>query len=266
MYHRLAERVAGVPEPTINVTPAQFRRQLVGLKERGYEFWPLSRILHQWEQGQHSLPARVTALTFDDGHRTVFSEGFATLRELRIPATILLNTAYLDSSDPFPFDHWAIQNREHLPASAYCPLETAQCREMLASGLIELGVHTHTHGNFRGRPEAFQADLQTSVDILGEQFGIQHPSFAFPIGRRALGYVTPELIAAARRTGVRCALTTDVGLISSTCDPFGWGRFNVYDWDSPATLAARLRGWYAWAPRIQDRLTQLTRGKQGAAL
>jgi peptidoglycan/xylan/chitin deacetylase (PgdA/CDA1 family) len=265
LYHRLADRVSGIPEPTINVTPAQFRRQLIGLMERGYRFWPLGRILDQWEAGQCSLPERVVALTFDDGHQTVFSEGFPILRELQIPATIFVNTAFLDSSEPFPFDHWGSEHRNHLPETAYRPLETSQCHEMLASGLIELGAHTHTHGDFRGRPDAFQADLQTSIDILREQFGMQRPMFAFPFGRRALGFVSPESIAAARATGVRCALTTDVGLISANCDPFGWGRFNVYDWDSPATIAARLRGWYAWAPRIQDRLTRLTRGKAGAA-
>jgi peptidoglycan/xylan/chitin deacetylase (PgdA/CDA1 family) len=264
LYHRLADRVSGLAEPTINVTPSQFCQQLSGLQQRGYQFWPLSRILDEVEAGRSSLPAQVAVLTFDDGHQSVFTEGFPILRELQIPATIFVNTAFLDSTDPFPFDRWGLQYREKLPGAAYRPLQWSQCQEMLDSGLIELGAHTHTHGDFRGRPADFQDDLQQSIDILRERLGVQRPSFAFPFGRRSLGYVSEELIAAARRTCVRCALTTDVALVSANSDPFGWGRFNIYDWDTPATITARLRGWYAWAPRFQDRLVRWTGRAAGA--
>jgi peptidoglycan/xylan/chitin deacetylase (PgdA/CDA1 family) len=264
LYHRLAERVPGIEEPSINVTPAQFRSQLAGLLQRGYHFWPLSRLLDEVESGRHAFPAQVAVLTFDDGHQSVFTEGFPILQELQIPATIFVNTAFLDSTDPFPFDRWGLRHREQLSAAAYRPLRSSECEEMLASGDIELGAHTHTHGDFRGRANAFQDDLQQSVDLLNERFGVQRPSFAFPFGRRSLGYVSQELTEAARRTGVRCALTTDVALVSADSDPFGWGRFNIYDWDTPATITARLRGWYAWAPRIQDRLVRWTGRAAGA--
>jgi peptidoglycan/xylan/chitin deacetylase (PgdA/CDA1 family) len=265
LYHRLSLRVPGVEEPSINVTPAQFRSQLAGLQQRGYQFWPLSRLLDEVEGGRRVFPSQVAVLTFDDGHESVFTAGLPILRELQIPATIFVNTAFLDSADPFPFDRWGLRHRKQLPDAAFRPLQSSQCQEMLASGLIELGAHTHTHGDFRGRPAEFQDDLQQSVDMLAERFGVQRPSFAFPFGRRSLGYVSPELIAAAGRTDVRCALTTDVSLVSADSDPFGWGRFNIYDWDTPATIAARLRGWYAWAPRFQDRLVRWTGRAAGAA-
>ena len=60
--------------------------------------------------------------------------------------------------------------------------------------------------------------------------------FAFPYGRRRAGF----------------ALTTDGAPVDPRQDPFGWGRFTVYEWDTAATLLARLHGWYHWSHRVQD--------------
>ena len=263
VYHRVASRVAGIAEPSINVTPQQFRSQLTGLLDRGYQFWPLQRLL---SPNRTELPAgqKIAVLTFDDGYECVFTKAFPILRELSIPATLFLNTAFLNSGSPFPFDRWGVAHQSRTPRDAWHPLSREQCREMLASGLVELAAHTHTHADFRGRPAAFKDDLSRNIAVLESEFGIARPSFAFPFGRWQLGYVSHELISAARECGVTSALTTECELVDPTTDPFGWGRFNVYDWDTPATVAARLRGWYAWAPRWQDRLRGL-RTKEGAS-
>jgi len=264
VYHRVTFRVPHVDEPSINVTPGRFRRQLTGLAQCGYEFWSLGQVLEYATRGE-SIPAKVVAVTFDDGYESVYTNAWPVLRELDIPATIFVNTAFLDSDAPFPFDRWGVKNRRLIPEAAYRPLRTSQYREMLASGLIGLGAHTHTHADFRNRNAGFEADLNTSVEILRRQFGIEHVPFAFPFGRYRLGYVTDELLAAARRVDVTCALTTECELVDPSTDPFGWGRFNVYDWDTPRTIAARLRGWYGWAPRWQDRLAGWKHHEQGAA-
>jgi peptidoglycan/xylan/chitin deacetylase (PgdA/CDA1 family) len=254
VYHRVIDRMPGVPEPTINVSPRRFRTQLLGLKNLSYQFWPLSRAL-ECASRKEEMPEKIVIVTFDDGYESVYGNAFPVLQELAIPATVFVNTAFLDSPAPFPFDGWSLGVQERLPGEAYRPLQAAQCREMLDAGLIELGAHTHTHADFRGRTADFEFDLATCVDVLRDRFGLPSVPFAFPFGRRHLGYVTEELIDAARRIGVICALTTECETVHALSDPFGWGRFNVYDWDSPQALAARLRGWYGWAPRWQDRLS-----------
>lgn len=265
MYHRVAPRTVGVPEPTMNVTPTSFRKQMLGLQRAGYCFVGLRDALTRLEHGE-SLAESSVIVTFDDGCQSVFTDAWPVLHELQIPATIFINTAYLDSADPFPFDKWGVEHHRRLAPSTYRPLTTAQCREMQASGLVELGAHTHTHADFRGRPEALEADLRQNLAELAQRFGVDRPTFAFPFGRRHLGYVDDALIAVARRAGVRCALTTECELVDPARDPFGWGRFNVYDWDSPRTLAARLRGWYDWAPRWQGRIAEWRRGVQREAV
>ena len=143
MYHRIAPKVPGVVSPTINVTPHRFRQQLVGLLKRDYQFWPLEKLL---EHHDHNLdvPDKVACVTFDDGFQNVALHALPILEELKIHATIFLATAYIDSETPFPFDHWALQNREGLPSSAYLPLSLKECQQLASSEFITLGAHTHT--------------------------------------------------------------------------------------------------------------------------
>lgn len=267
MYHRVAEPVRGVRPPTINVSPAQFRRQIKGLVEQGFVFWPLRRMLEVTARGDR-IPPYVTAVTFDDGFAGVYEHAWPVLEEFRVPATIFLATAYLGTSDPFPFDHWGRECRNTVPASAYQPMTLAQCREMLASGLIEFGAHTHSHEDFRGRASEFRADLETNVAFLRDEFGISDPTFAFPYGTPRLGFASDELVDAAKAVGVRCSLTTQSTTIRAKQSPFTWGRFNAFPWDSGKTLAAKLNGWYSWAPRLKNRIfgsgQQSGIGEQGA--
>ena len=45
MYHRVVDEVPGQPKPTWNVTPRRFREQLAGLLKRGFQAWPLRKVL-----------------------------------------------------------------------------------------------------------------------------------------------------------------------------------------------------------------------------
>lgn len=254
VYHRVSPNIDGLPSPTMNVQPQRFRSQLVGLLDRGFCVWPLWRVLAHRAAGE-SIPGRTIVITFDDGFENVYTQAWPILRELGLPSTVFVSTAFLDG-DLFPFDPWGTAWATVAPPDAYRPLRSAQCTEMLTSGLVELGAHTHTHQDFRGRPEAFEADLRTSVVALADRFGVEATTFAFPFGRPHLGFVSPELVAAARRTGVVCGLTTRNDVVGTETDPFDWGRFNAFDTDSAAVLAAKLGGWYGWAPALQEWLAR----------
>jgi len=254
VYHRIAERIEGIAKPQMNVPPDCFHRQLSGLRQRGFQFCSLQQVL-TCREANDVLPAKAVVVTFDDGFENVYRNAWPVLRELEIPATVFVNTAFLDSQAPFPFDPWAREFEDRLPAQWYRPLSRRQCREMLAGGLMDVGAHTHTHRDFRGKPAELRKDLLCCIEVLRSEFGIQEPSFAFPFGRVAWGFAGGVLSEAARQTGVTCALTTECELNDLRRDPFCWGRFNAYDWDTDRTLAAKLDGWYGWAPRLQDRLS-----------
>jgi peptidoglycan/xylan/chitin deacetylase (PgdA/CDA1 family) len=257
VYHRVAPRLSHVPAPPLNVTPGRFRRQIAGLLARGFRFWSLERALDCCRQGGTVAP-RAVVLTFDDGYASVFHYAWPILRNFGVPATIFLATAFVGSSDPFPFDLWGQKHKGRVPTEAYLPLALPQCRAMRRQGFVAFGAHTHTHQDFRNRSQDFRRDLQTSVDLVKSWFDLQEVPFAFPYGRRCLGYVSEDLIAAAREAGVCCGLSTECQPVGSRADPFQWGRYNVYDWDDAATLGAKLAGWYCWAVKLQERFFRVT--------
>jgi peptidoglycan/xylan/chitin deacetylase (PgdA/CDA1 family) len=253
MYHRVAHRVDGVEPPTWNVTPGQFRRQLAGLLERGFRAWPLSRLIAAHRAGR-DVPPRTFAVTFDDGQESVYRHAWPVLKELGVPATLFLPTAWLDGDRPFPFDDWPAAGSSRVPLESWRPMTTSQCRQIAADGLVELGAHTHTHQDFYGRSNEFAADLATNVDVLRSSFGIREPAFAFPFGR-----ATADMMNAVRRAGLSCGLTTATVLVDPRREPFGWGRFNVEAWDTAATLAAKLNGWCSWGRALRRPLARLRR-------
>jgi peptidoglycan/xylan/chitin deacetylase (PgdA/CDA1 family) len=265
MYHRIVARVTGFSPPSYNVQPEHFSEQLTGLLERQFQVWPLSRVVAAAQRGE-ALPSRVVVLTFDDAYGSVYTQAWPVLKRLALPATLFLATAYLDSEEPFPFDPWGLAHRGRVSVETYRPLRTAECREMAQSGLIEIGSHTHTHRDFRGRPASFRADLSRSLETLRDRFAVENPTFCFPWGGIREGFASDDLAAAARAAGVTCALTAEPEVVTHFDSPFQWGRLSVSDWDTGATLAAKLGGWYSWAPvarRAMARLAALRGKPQG---
>jgi peptidoglycan/xylan/chitin deacetylase (PgdA/CDA1 family) len=245
LYHRVTAAPPGLERPTMNVTPDRFAGQLEHLLDAGYRFLTVAAVLRTLQTGR-PLPARAAVLTFDDGYLNLHRSVWPVLRRLEVPATVFVTTAFLDGQDPFPFDDWGRRWRRQAPPVAWQPLSWGQCREMERSGLVEIGSHTHTHRNLRGRPEEFAADLETSLRLLERHLGPGPRSFSFPFGSVRHGFAGPELMDAARSAGVSCALTTEIELADPEAGQFGWGRLEVGEHDSGAVVTAKLNGHYAW--------------------
>lgn len=253
-YHRVFpvscsgpfDKLGAGPRPTWNVPPRVLRAQLGGLLARGYRPWRLRDLLAAHAAGE-PVPREAFAVTFDDGYENLLTHAWPVLRELNVPATVFLATGYLDSPERFPFDDWPAEQAACWPAQAWRPLSSGQVAELLADGLVDLGTHTHTHGDFRGRPDALEAELRVSVALLQERFGVDPAPLALPYGVVRLGFAGPDLSNAARRAGVTCCVSTESDLIRPGDDPYTWGRFNIKQEDSADSLAGRLSGWYHFA-------------------
>jgi len=242
-YHQVAAAPSRRRD-MLNVTPERFRQQMDGLLRLGYEPWSLRRVL-EYDRAGEPIPREVFVVVFDDGFENVYLNAWPVLRQLGIPATVFLATAYLGQEQPFPFDTWTDADARICAPEAWRPLSLTQCHEMLDSGLIELGTHTHTHQDFRQRPAEFELDLKRSLRLLEEEFGVTEPTFSFPYG-----FVEPKLVSAAKRLGVRCGLTANCGLVLPASNPFSWGRFGAVEFDNAQSLAAKLDGWYSRAREI----------------
>jgi peptidoglycan/xylan/chitin deacetylase (PgdA/CDA1 family) len=238
MYHRIAPRTPGVPAPTWNVTPDKFRVQMRGLLAKGYKPWPLRKAIDYNKKGL-PIPANIFVVTFDDGYECFYTNAWPILKELQIPATVFLITGLLDSDTPMTCEDWPAAGSHLVPRSAWHSISIEQCREIHAHGLVDLGMHTHKHEDYRNRPEAFRRDLTNSIQSMQKLFGIEDTTFSFPYG-----YAGSELTAIARSFGLSCALTIKKELVRPMTDPYAWGRLTAEQSDSADTLAGKLSGWY----------------------
>jgi peptidoglycan/xylan/chitin deacetylase (PgdA/CDA1 family) len=241
-YHRVVEPPAGVSRPTWNVPPKLLESQLRGLLARGWQAWPLRQVL-ECHARELPIPRKTFVVTFDDGYSNNCTQALPILCRLGIPATVFLATAYLDAEEPFPSDDWDAAGQVGVLSEAWRPLSTDEGLQMLASGLIDIGAHTHTHADFRGRSREMLADLEINLTVLREKFGVERPAFSLPYGTKRDGFASSELASAARSAGVRCNLTTEATIIRPSDSPFDWGRIPAEEHDTVRTLAARLGGW-----------------------
>ena len=244
MYHRVCPRFGEHPACPWSVTPKRLRAQLRGLLRREFQAWPLSRVLEYRRQGE-TIPDDVFVVTFDDGYANNYHWGLPILRELDVPATVFAVTSQIDSREPFPFDDWTMAGADCVPRESWLPLSTQQCRELLDSGLVELGAHTHTHARLADVPAMAEIEIETSLAELHERFGLEQAAFAFPYGS------VPETFDAAlverlQAAGMRCALTTQEEPVGPKIPSHRWGRFTAHGSDTSTTLAAKLDGHYTF--------------------
>jgi peptidoglycan/xylan/chitin deacetylase (PgdA/CDA1 family)/aminoglycoside phosphotransferase (APT) family kinase protein len=108
-YHRIvpAEVLAhSVIDPElVSATPEQFRQQL-GILSARFDPVDMSALIRALDGGA-KLPARPVLVTFDDGHADNHDYAFPILRQLGVPATIFLSTAYIDSGEAYWFEQVA---------------------------------------------------------------------------------------------------------------------------------------------------------------
>ena len=242
-YHRIANPLPNRPRPTWNVPPPRFEKQLAGLVRRGWQAWPLRQVLHYVER-ELPIPRKTFVITFDEGYANVLLNALPVLTRLRLPATLFLSTAYLDSKEAFAGDDWSAAGTPGTHSDSWRFLTTAECQRLAGNGLIEIGAHTHTHADFRGQPAELLDDLRENLCVLREKLGVEQPTFALPYGSLNDGFAGHEFAQAAREAGVRCCLSAEAAVVSLQDSPFFWGRFAVTEYDSAATLAGKLGGWY----------------------
>jgi peptidoglycan/xylan/chitin deacetylase (PgdA/CDA1 family) len=244
MYHRVCEPTAGVPAPTWNVTPQNLHAQLGYLIQHGYEPWRLTSLIARVEQNK-PIPRRAFAVTFDDGYRCVATEAYRVLRKLDVPATVFVATGLLGLAGRMPQDDWVGATYSRVHPDCYEAMTWDQCDELSQGDLIDIGSHTHTHGDFRGRPEQFAADIARSMDCIRNRWRSNRVPFAFPYGCSRRGYCTDDLRKVVRRAGFICALTADAKIVDPHQDDrFQWGRILATNDDSGRMLAAKLDDWY----------------------
>lgn len=110
-------------------------------------------------------------VTFDDGYLDMFENAWPLLRDRGIPFTVYLTTNPVESQIPLT------------PGGRADPLTWTQLREMLDSGLMTLGAHTHTHADLSDCDiGVITQEIERSNELIVLRTGVEPRHFTYPWG------------------------------------------------------------------------------------
>lgn len=163
---------------------------------------------------------RMVVLTFDDGYQDTYTTAFPLMRERGIPFTLYVATEMVERGSE---------------ASNH-PLSWAEIREMLDTGLLTIGAHTHTHRDLRAVEYAeVVEELGVSNDTIEQRTGVAPRHFAYP-----WGYWAEQAHRAVAETYKTAVLGAP--LWRSDFDAHQIYRFPIQLSDGARWFPARLRG------------------------
>jgi len=210
MYHSVLKSKQG----KYTIHPNELERDIERYIEMGYTPVTLREVA-DWVDGKKgcTLPERPMIITFDDGHHNNLFYALPILKKHNAKAVINIVTSFSKFSTETP-------GEADNPAYSY--LTWNNIRELHASGLVEIGNHTHAMHKFRPRygiaqvsgetaeayRESIRADLETANRYLTENAGVPRPvTFAYPFGR-----YTREGREVLQELGFKAILTCNEGI------------------------------------------------------
>jgi peptidoglycan/xylan/chitin deacetylase (PgdA/CDA1 family) len=164
LYHR----VGGGSSLEIDLDADLFDEQMAAVAASN-RVLPLGAALEQL--GASEPPARDSApsvvVTFDDGTADFVDVALPILVRHGVPATLYAATAFIEGGVNFPHDAR--------------PVSWSALRDACATGLVDVGSHTHRHRLLdRITPAEAIDELDRSVDLIGERLGRRALDFAYP--------------------------------------------------------------------------------------
>ena len=231
IYHQVGSGLGRQME----VTTDDFVRQLDWLVENR-EIVTFDQAVVRWNEPASD---RLVSLTFDDGYADTYTTAYPRLKDRGIPFLIYLATESIETGNPLG------------PPGQADPLSWDQIVDMLSSGLVTIGAHTHRHTDLREIPAgAVEEEVATSDGLIERRLGLRPSHFAYPWGHwsaRAAAVVESRYATAAIAATPRP---------KSPLDEHRLHRYPVQLADGFRFFSARLRGGFRleeWVRRRLDR-------------
>jgi len=191
MYHYIeyTPDKADLVRQQLTINPKIFEEQLATLKQAGYESYLMCDV-PDILSGKLSISKKSIILTFDDGYKDFYTIAFPLLKKYNFKATAFI--IYDTIGSPVYMDD-------------------AQIKELVASGLIEIGSHTLDHVYLTKMPLSL-ADRQITLSKseLEKKFKIKVSSFAYPYGA-----FSADIIKLVEQAGYACAVSVIPGKLQA---------------------------------------------------
>ena len=170
IYHR----ASGSLPIELDLPPPLLGQQLAYLAETG-------RVI-TYDSALATLAAGVVSeqptyvLTFDDGYLDFYTTVFPLLRRWHLPAILFITTGFVEEQVAYPMLSY--------PAADVKPVTWEMLGEMMASGLITVGAHTHTHPVLTMcTSEQVAEELVRPLELFQRELGIIPKHFCYPQAR-----------------------------------------------------------------------------------
>lgn len=162
IYHRIGAR-SGLE---VDLPTNRFDEQLAILADR-FSVVSLDAALAALAAPAPIEQRPMVVLTFDDGTADFAEEALPVIERHRVPVTLYVATRFIDEQIPFPHDG--------------TPLSWATLADATATGLVDVGSHTHSHRLLDRLPDAdVAAELDRSIELIGGRLGRAPNHFAYP--------------------------------------------------------------------------------------
>ncbi|RJP28113.1 MAG: polysaccharide deacetylase family protein [Candidatus Omnitrophota bacterium] len=194
-YHSIADYSPVYANKKEFITPIrQFRRQVSYLKNN-FHIVPFEEFKSILQNGR--VNEDIAVLTFDDGHRDVFSNALSIISEFKLPAVFFLTTGFI--------------GRENY-------LTWEQVNMMRARG-FEFGCHTVTHPHLdRISSDMVKREVMESKLELEKRIGKEINYFSYPYGD-----YNESVVSIIKECGFSAAVTTE----DSNCDLSSTDLFRI---------------------------------------
>lgn len=222
MYHHVRPITNGMSKSDIDssIDPKLFEAQLKEIQKLGYQTIFLSDI-PKMLYGEIPIQKKVVALTFDDGYENFYTYAYPLLQKYQDKAEIFLIANF------------------HGKKGTLTYLTEAEVKNMLPSGLIEVGSHTLWHPALQTLTETQQrSQIVGSKDALFASYQQPITMFNYPAG--TYNAMTLKVVKAAGYWG---AVTTKPGQYQTcaTLDTMPRYRANYYSVDAIKSLFASFK-------------------------
>ncbi len=170
---------------SLDINPNVFEEQIKTLLSAGYTFMTAKEMADVLDN-KMALPAKPVLLTFDDGHWDLETVVLPILQKYHVKATAYIISGLIGGADF---------------------MSSAQLREVINSGLVEIGAHTVHHVSLKGKADSLvRSEVNVSRQTLELEYNIPVVSFAYPNGE-----FDQQAIDEVKNAGFRTAVSTIPG-------------------------------------------------------
>jgi peptidoglycan/xylan/chitin deacetylase (PgdA/CDA1 family) len=166
LYHKMSLS----SEDSLTIRPETFERHLLFLHKNGYHTISFEQLLAFRENGS-PLPRKPVMITFDDGYVNNGELAYPLLKKHGCTAVFFIPSAGIGKTSAWDANAEALMSAQQL--------------KNLDPAVVELGLHSGCHGNYKHlSPELIDADLRANISAM-KTMGIPFvPGFAYPYGGR----------------------------------------------------------------------------------